>query len=308
MKDYFKLILVYLLLFASITLTITGATPPLFGYTICGIVLIFGILAARRHHAKYFKNMIATSVAIQLVFFLAIPSWILHIDMGLNLSWPYFPELLWTTGQMVFWYYLISFVFLPIIVFLYGRRAWCSYICAMGVMAETLGDQYRKKGPKATGIPHFFTYFKWFVLLGTIAITVAALTGHQESPLFNMIFMIAFIMILRNLLMMAGNIILMPKFGTRIWCKYFCPQGLIVGIISRLGRYALVRNDALCTGCGTCNQNCSMSINIKDGPAINRSSHCVGCGVCVELCPEQALSMTTTRQLYDQKGSFLAKQ
>jgi len=110
---------------------------------------------------------------------------------------------------------------------------------------------------------------------------------------FSLAFMIVFILLLRTLFVQAVNIILMPKLGTRIWCKYFCPQGLLIGLISRIGRFALVKDESLCTGCGICNQHCSMSIDITGGPAVIRSGECVGCGVCVEVCPRKALSMTT---------------
>ncbi|KJS64564.1 MAG: hypothetical protein JL50_18580 [Peptococcaceae bacterium BICA1-7] len=54
---------------------------------------------------------------------------------------------------LLLWYYIISFVFLPVIVFLYGRRAWCSFICGTGARLETLGDPYRAAGPKEEGCP-----------------------------------------------------------------------------------------------------------------------------------------------------------
>lgn len=92
----------------------------------------------------------------------------------------------------------------------------------------------------------------------------------------------------------------MPRLGNRIWCKYFCPQGLIIGLISRAGRFALIRDPSLCAGCGTCNSNCSMSIDITGGPVVNKSGDCVGCGVCVEACPQKALSMTNDSSLVKQ--------
>jgi len=295
-KDYIKLILVFILFVASIFLPMSGKVPPLFGYALCVVVLPFGILAIQRHESKYFKTMLTTSLIIQLVFFMAVPYWILHQEMGLNISWPYFPEVLWATGIMAAWYYLISFVFIPIIVFLYGRRAWCSFVCGTGTMAETLGDQYRQKGSKSNGIPIFFTAFRWVILAASIALTVAFLNGDPQGKILNLIFLIVFVLVLRLLLMLAVNIILMPKLGTRIWCKYVCPQGLLIGIISRFGRFALVKNESLCVSCGTCNENCSMSIDVANGPIINKSCNCVGCGVCVEVCPHQALSMTTDIQ------------
>ena len=304
MKDYLKLIFVFLLFLASIFLAMSGKVPSIFSYVFCAVILVFGILAIRRHQSKYIKTMLTVGITVQLLFSLAIPYGILHQDMGLNIAWPYFPELLWSAGTMVAWYCLISFVFIPIIAFLYGRRAWCTFICGTGVMAETLGDEYRQKGAKSRGIPSFFTALKWIILIASIALTVAFLAGDPQNKLLNMIYLIVFIFVLRLFFMQAVNIIMMPKFGTRIWCKYFCPQGLLIGLISRFGRFALVKNESRCVNCGTCNENCSMSIDIANGPAINKSDHCVGCGVCVEVCPHQALSMVTNMQADQEKNSL----
>lgn len=293
MLDYLKLIFIFLLFFISINAEVNGLAPPTFGYIFCAVVLIFGFLAYRRYKTRYVRSMYLVSVTVQVLFCLAIPYWLLHSTMALNASWPYFPEVLWATGSLVVAYYIISFVFLPIIVYLYGRRAWCSFICGTGTLAETLGDKYRTKGSKAGEIPRAFTVIKWIILLGSIIITVFALTNGQDSKVFNLVFLVVFILLLRTLLMQAVNIILMPKLGTRVWCKYFCPQGLLLEIISKRGRFALVRDDTVCAGCKTCNQHCSMSIDIAGGAPINRSGDCVGCGICVEVCPQNALSMVT---------------
>lgn len=301
MKDYIILILVFLLFFVSINAEVSGA-PPTFGYVFVGVVLLAGLLAYKRHGSKYVRNMLLISLTVQLVFFLAIPYWLLNTGLGLNIAWPYFPEVLWDAGTLVLWYYIISFVFLPVVVFLFGRRAWCSFICGTGVMAETLGDKYRVNGSKGSGISPFFTWLKWFILVGTIVFTVLMLTGDPQNALMNMIFLVVFILLLRTALLMAGNIILMPKLGTRIWCKYFCPQGLLISLISRVGRYALLKDNSLCAGCGTCNSHCHMAIDISGGPEINRTGDCVGCGVCVEVCPHQALSMTNNTSLIKEKS------
>lgn len=194
---------------------------------------------------------------------------------------------------MLIWYAIISFVFIPVAVFLFGRRAWCTYICGMGVLAETLGDDYRSLGPKTKTPPPTLTAFKWAILALTVVLTVLAFSGSEQGKTFNLIFMTVFILFLRTFLMQAVNIILMPKYGTRIWCKYFCPQGLLINLISRFSRFALIKDESLCTHCGTCNQSCSMAIDIAGGPTIIRNGECVGCGVCVEVCPQKAITLNT---------------
>lgn len=293
MKDYIKLILIFAVFFISINLESAKMTPPTFAYAICAVLLVFGAVAYKRHKSVYMKRMYTVVIAVQLVFFLALPYLVFKQSMALNNIWPLFPEVLWTAGGLLLWYYIISFFFLPVIVFIYGRRAWCSFICGTGAQSETLGDPYRTAGPKGEGVPGYFTAIKWILLAVTAAATVFALAGGSRDRLFGLFFLIFFVLILRTLVYSAINIILMPRLGNRIWCKYFCPQGLIIGLISRAGRFALIRDPSLCAGCGTCSRNCSMSIDIAGGPVVNKSGDCVGCGVCVEACPNNALSMTT---------------
>ena len=293
MRDYIKLAVIFLILFVTINLEINKVAPPTFNYFFCGLILVFGCLAYRRHRLKYIRNFLLTTIAVQFVLCLAIPYWVLQKSMPLNSSWPYFPEVLWTTGSLAVWYYLVSFAVIPVLVYLYGRRAWCTYICGTGALAETIGDRYRTCGAKAVQLPGGLVYFKWLVLALSALVTVIALSGYAGNKTFNLVFLVVFILILRTLLMQAVNIILMPRLGTRAWCRYFCPQGLLLGLISSAGRFALVRDRDLCAKCSTCNSHCSMGIDIAGGPFVNRSGECVGCGVCVEVCPRGALSMST---------------
>lgn len=300
--DYVILTIIFAVFYASLDAASRGGAPHTFNYFLLATFIIFGALAWRRHSSGYIKTMYGVAISVQLVFALAIPYWVLNVGMGLNAGWPLYPEILWTTGSLIFWYYAVSFALMPVLVFLFGRRAWCAFTCGIGVLAETLGDKYRVEGSKGTGIPGGFVILKWAILFATIALTVAALAGKSSEKAFFLVFLILFILLLRTLLMTAVNIILMPKFGARIWCKYFCPHGLLTGLISKLGRFALVKDQSLCVSCGNCNANCSMSIDVKGGPPVNRTGDCVGCGVCVEVCPQNALAMTTNVPLYTEKS------
>lgn len=292
MRDYLKLTAIFLLFFVTINLESSKVAPPTFNYFFCLLILTFGLIAYRRHRSKYMKVMIITLSVVQLVFCMALPYWVFKTTIPLNAGWPYFPEVLWATGSLVLWYYAISFILIPVAVYFYGRRAWCSFVCGTGALAETVGDPYRGRGAKGAGTPAFFTAFRWALVAITAIVTIAALGGFSGDKLFNLIFLVVFILLIRTVLMNAVSIIFMPRLGTRVWCRYFCPQGLLLGLISRAGRFVLVKDEKLCKGCGTCNSNCSMGIDVKGGPAVIRSGDCVGCGVCVEMCPHKALSMT----------------
>lgn len=294
MRDYAVPIAVFSLIFLSIQTTIFGVAPHTMGYVLFFVVLIAGIIAYRRHKSAQVKMMYITLICTQLLFQVIFPYWVFHQPAAFNHPWPLHPEVLWETGPLAVYFFVLSFLIIPVLVLLFGRGAWCSYVCPFGALGETVGDRYRTRGGKAVQIPIGFAVLRWVILAVTVVATIAAFTVHGRTEQFDWIFLFIFILFLRALLSLAVNLFCMPRFGTRIWCKYFCPQGLLLGLLSRYGRFALVRDTALCVNCGTCNQNCSMGIDIARGPALSRTGDCVGCGVCVEVCPYSALSFTTT--------------
>src|SRR6185437_5971101 len=69
---------------------------------------------------------------------------------GLILAWPLF---IWNvfTGQPLWWWLGISFVqtfvLIPLIIYRWGKGAYCGWICSCGALAETMGDAHRQKMP-----------------------------------------------------------------------------------------------------------------------------------------------------------------
>lgn len=84
--------------------------------------------------------------------------------------------------------------------------------------------------------------------------------------------------------------------GARAYC-YYCPAGILLGIIGRIVGQQITTGLTKCNSCGLCNDVCKMSIDImgraKAGEPV-RSINCVGCGICVETCPTNNLQFTTT--------------
>src|SRR5712691_5753750 len=69
---------------------------------------------------------------------------------GLILAWPLF---IWNvfTSQPMWWWLGISlvqtFVIIPLIIYKWGKGAYCGWICSCGALAETMGDAHRHKMP-----------------------------------------------------------------------------------------------------------------------------------------------------------------
>lgn len=68
-----------------------------------------------------------------------------------------------------------------------------------------------------------------------------------------------------------------------------CPNGCTSERLSEIGITGLrkpIRDEGLCTGCGTCAQTCKeKAVSMVNGRMILDSNLCVQCGMCIDSCP-----------------------
>ena len=86
-----------------------------------------------------------------------------------------------------------------------------------------------------------------------------------------------------------------PLLGSRVWCRFGCPQAAILGLWQRLfSRFRITTNGDQCMSCGNCSTFCEMGIDVRSyaqkGQNVVRAS-CVGCGVCASVCPRGVLKL-----------------
>ena len=86
-----------------------------------------------------------------------------------------------------------------------------------------------------------------------------------------------------------------PILGSRVWCRFGCPQAAILGLLQRFfSRFRITTNGGQCISCGNCSTYCEMGIDVRayaqKGENIVRAS-CVGCGVCAAVCPRGVLKL-----------------
>ncbi len=74
----------------------------------------------------------------------------------------------------------------------------------------------------------------------------------------------------------------------RFWCRYLCPAGALLGLLSRWNLFKLKIDEEKCIKCGLCTQHCETQAN----PYPNekwRSGECVYCQNCASICPTGAI-------------------
>jgi MauM/NapG family ferredoxin protein len=75
----------------------------------------------------------------------------------------------------------------------------------------------------------------------------------------------------------------------RFWCRYLCPTGALLGLLSRWNVFKLRVDEDTCIKCGLCTQHCQTQAN----PYPNnqwKSGECVYCETCAAICPTAAIS------------------
>lgn len=77
----------------------------------------------------------------------------------------------------------------------------------------------------------------------------------------------------------------------RFWCRYLCPLGAMLGLLSRWAPLVLAKSEERCTRCRACLGRCQGG----DQPIIGEpwiASECHVCLNCLDACPEDALEFT----------------
>lgn len=76
-------------------------------------------------------------------------------------------------------------------------------------------------------------------------------------------------------------------FVARAWCRYICPFGLVMSLVSRYSRIE-VRAVGPCSGCGRCVLACRVAAVT---PGQVRADLCQACFACVDACPSGAIQI-----------------
>lgn len=96
-----------------------------------------------------------------------------------------------------------------------------------------------------------------------------------------------------RLAIMIG-IIVLAAYIPRSWCRYFCPNGALMGFLSRFSFLGLKRDPVKCTKatCRSCVEVCPTLVPILDLPW-EKFNHpeCIYCLKCVDACSTKAIKL-----------------
>ncbi len=304
----------------------------LYGVLYCLAMLVMGVrMIIKYRHNKYQIIRTISVIGFQLGFAFLIPEIMMRLNDGASWAWVDFKNM-WPldydffnngglinyakeeAGQLVgptinggkiglsilIWGIVLFVIGVPLMVYFFGKRWYCSWVCGCGGLAETLGDPFRHLSDKSLGAWKIERWMIHSVLVFSIFMTVISLytmfTGVWS------LFGIETAVIQKTYGFLIGSVFsgvvgtgFYPLMGNRMWCRFGCPLAAYLGLVQRFkSRFRITTNGGQCISCGNCSTYCEQGIDVRayaqKGQNIVRSS-CVGCGVCAAVCPRGVLKL-----------------
>lgn len=318
---------------------------PGFYYSLayCACVIGFGMRRINRRRTPYVKLQTYTLMAMQTIPLFLMPyflfPWMGNNGMfagggvgqwfgdtffpdgsywrsfGFILAWPLF---IWNvfTEQPVWGWLVLSlvqtFVIIPLIVWRWGKGAYCGWICSCGALAETMGDAHRHKmphGPVWNKVNMLGQVILWVAMLMLVLRIIGWIfPASPVSWIFNGmlkdwgVFSYKYIVDL----WLAGvmGVAFYFHYSGRIWCRFACPLAALMHIYARFTQFRIFAEKKKCISCNVCTSVCHQGIDImnfanKGLPM--EDPECVRCSACVQSCPTGVLSFGR----YDQEENII---
>lgn len=288
----------------------------LYGVLYSLVMTVFGVrMWMKNRHNRYHQVRTVVVICSQLLLAWLLPNLLVRMGqpyLEFNGVWPLKQDYLWPgkVSQMwngeaslgpvlLIWAGALALVATPVLTYYYGKRWYCSWICGCGGLSETLGDPFRQlsdKSDRAWKIERLTIYSVLaMVLLTTLALWGNHLSGGSLFGGFAFKLKQWYGFFIGAVFSGVIGVGFYPVLGSRVWCRFGCPQAAILGILQRFfSRFRITTNGAQCISCGNCSTYCEMGIDVRSyaqrGANIVRAS-CVGCGLCASACPRGVLKL-----------------
>ena len=183
-----------------------------------------------------------------------------------------------------FFQFCIARLILPFIM----GNGFCSRACWDGAVFETIDTRgYRVEKPAKRNELVAFAYLCFLV---SIPVALFCILGPGVGDRYGRFWSIG-----ENIIILSFGILGSRILGSRIYCRTLCPFLTVSGMISRYSVFKITPQASNpCSGCGECNRNCPMLIDVRSfalsGTRINDRS-CILCERCADGCRKKSLRL-----------------
>jgi len=175
------------------------------------------------------------------------------------------------------------------------KKAFCSWLCPVGTLSEILSHLGKKLFGRNLRLPRWLDLplrALKYILLGfffliVCTMSVAALADFLQSP-YGLIADVKMLNFFRHMSQTAMLVLLLlgllSLLVENFWCRYLCPYGALMGLLSLASPFKIRRSAPACIDCGKCATHCPAGLPVDKLVQI-RSAECTACMECISACP-----------------------
>ena len=194
-------------------------------------------------------------------------------------------------GHSLQWHLFIKVGFILALSLLFAKY-YCGWICPKGIIQEYLYS-HRFKITIPDKLDKILKWGKYITLILLIASPILfQYKLFRDIGPFKVIFNLDGT---TYLIIFLAIVLLSSIFIERAYCRYFCPFGALLGILSffSFNRIRFLDTDSKCRACNLCANVCptnaiERATKTEEYIAIN-SFECITCKECIKSCPHELI-------------------
>ncbi|MBM2829173.1 MAG: 4Fe-4S ferredoxin [Actinobacteria bacterium] len=181
-----------------------------------------------------------------------------------------------------------------------ARKVFCSWVCPIGgisralewVGKKTLWRSRKKETLVNDGVDLALTslkylllaFFFWAIVIGMDKVAIYKFMSSTYNYAADAKMLLFFTDISRTaaitLIVLAALSVVIKHF----WCRYLCPYGALLGLVSWMSPHRVVRDKDACIDCKSCTRACPVEITVHSKNSV-WTPECTGCMSCVSTLP-----------------------
>jgi polyferredoxin len=175
------------------------------------------------------------------------------------------------------------------------RKSFCGWFCPVGTLSEWLWKSGRKLFGRNYKLPPWLdlplralkylllAFFVWTIF----SMSRLAISAFLRSPYYKMsdVKMLYFFTQMSTVTAVVLITLALVSLVVRnFWCRYLCPYGALMGLLSLFSPTRVQRNPQTCIDCKLCSEVCPYHLTVDQKLRII-SPECNGCMDCTLVCP-----------------------